>query len=53
MSRRAVASGSVSAVDPVGYVIPAEHEQAHYATLTRLPQPAWEQRRTWGSSEGR
>ena|GEM_PF-2774113 len=34
----------------LGYVPPAEFEQAHYATLTRAPQPAWERQRTRGAS---
>ena len=29
---------------------PVEYEQAHYAALTREPQPVWERRRTWGAS---
>ena len=34
----------------LGYVPPAEYEQAHYAALNREPQPAQERQKTWGAS---
>ncbi|WP_156164998.1 integrase core domain-containing protein [Demequina silvatica] len=37
----------------LGYIPPAEHEQAHSAALTREPQPAWERQKSWGASRVR
>ena len=34
----------------IGYVPPAEFENAHYATLNQEPQPAKERQETWGAS---